>query len=175
MNLDRIGKISTSSIFDSESPRRNSYSQSSPDNIFLVKYVMSQSPAISQPDLGLVSQKYFRLENIDQKIFSQTNKINATDHPTKREREKERVRYVLLLQCYLFTLQWILLCVFSYHAVFWVSVQIIRLDRGRSDVLCFCFIISSPSDWKISRKKYFSKENISTFKHNNRFQPKSSN
>ena len=89
MDLDRIGKISTSSIFDSESPRRNSYSQSSPDNIFLVKYVMSQSPAISQPDLGLVSQKYFRLENIDQKIFSQTNKINATDHPTKRERERK--------------------------------------------------------------------------------------
>ena len=90
MDLDRIGKISTSSIFDSESPRRNSYSQSSPDNIFLVKYVMSQSPAISQPDLGLVSQKYFRLENIDQKIFSQTNKINATDHPTKRERERKK-------------------------------------------------------------------------------------
>ena len=88
--LDRIGKISTSSIFDWVSPVRNSYSPGSPDNIFLVKYVMSQSPAISQPDLGLVSQKYFRLENIDQKIFSQTNKKNATDHPTKRERERKK-------------------------------------------------------------------------------------
>ena len=124
MDLDRIGKISTSSIFDSESPRRNSYSQSSPDNIFLVKYVMSPSSSISQPTTTTHSG-WLVFKNIftEELILSQYNNVKQCCSPATKytDRERERERYCNVISVFLNSPLVPPLCFLFYPLVIWRS------------------------------------------------------